>query len=50
MCGLVSPQMRHGVKLLGRNADWVHTPIHIEVSRASKSAIDAIERAGGSVT
>ncbi|KAF2123164.1 ribosomal protein L18e/L15P [Lophiotrema nucula] len=40
----------HGVKLLGRNANQLKTPINIVVSRASTSAIAAIEALGGSVT
>lgn len=32
-----------------QNAETLHTPIHITVSRASSSAIAAIEAAGGSV-
>ncbi|KAF8320083.1 ribosomal protein L15 [Clavulina sp. PMI_390] len=38
-----------GVKLLGDGALELSSPIHIVVSRASKSAIAAIEKAGGSV-
>jgi len=41
--------VKHGVKLLGGGADKLKTPLRLEVSRASKSAIDAIERAGGEV-
>ena len=37
----------HGVKLLGRG--HIKTPVRIEVTRASKSAIEAIEAAGGTV-
>ena len=37
----------HGVKLLGRG--HITTPVNIEVTRASKSAIEAIEAAGGTV-
>lgn len=39
-----------GVKLLGRDASKLKTPIHIVVSRASQSAIQAVEAVGGSVT
>mmetsp|Transcript_7603 Transcript_7603/g.9472 ORF Transcript_7603/g.9472 Transcript_7603/m.9472 type:complete len:242 (-) Transcript_7603:279-1004(-) len=46
--GLVS-RVKHGVKLLGDGALEFHSKIDIEVSRASKSAIGAIERAGGTV-
>ncbi|KAF2452154.1 hypothetical protein P171DRAFT_426537 [Karstenula rhodostoma CBS 690.94] len=41
---------RHGVKLLGRNADQLTSAIHIVVSRASATAIARIEALGGSVT
>lgn len=44
-------QTKEGVKLLGRGGDNIlKQPIHIVVSRASASAIAAIEAAGGSVT
>ncbi|KAF9923166.1 YmL10 [Mortierella alpina] len=39
-----------GVKLLGDGKADFKTPIHIEVSRASKSAIKAIEACGGKIT
>ncbi|KAF1815278.1 50S ribosomal subunit protein L15 [Eremomyces bilateralis CBS 781.70] len=39
-----------GIKLLGRNSTALRSPIHITVSRASSSAIAAVERAGGTVT
>ena len=42
--------VKDGVKLLGRGAPELKEPIHIVVSRASKSAIAAIEALGGSVT
>jgi large subunit ribosomal protein L15 len=41
--------IKDGVKLLGDGADRFKTPVNITVSRASKSAIEAIERAGGKV-
>ncbi|RHZ55619.1 hypothetical protein CDV55_100386 [Aspergillus turcosus] len=47
-------QTKDGVKLLGRGAsaegNVLKQPIHIVVSRASASAIAAVEAAGGSVT
>lgn len=46
--GLVST-VRDGVKLLGRNASSLTTPVHVCVSRASASAIAAVEAAGGTV-
>lgn len=42
--------IKDGVKLLGDGADKFKTPIEITVSRASTSAIEAIEKAGGKVT
>jgi large subunit ribosomal protein L15 len=42
--------IKDGVKLLGRGSDTLTTPIHVVVSRASQSAIAAIEALGGSVT
>ncbi|BCR86301.1 mitochondrial 54S ribosomal protein uL15m [Aspergillus chevalieri] len=44
-------QPKEGVKLLGRGGEGIlKQPIHIVVSRASASAIAAVEAAGGSVT
>lgn len=43
-------RIKHGVKLLGGEKASFSTPVNIEVTRASKSAIDAVERAGGSIT
>lgn len=43
-------RVKHGIKLLARGGEHVHTPFHIEVSRASLGAIDAVEKAGGTVT
>jgi large subunit ribosomal protein L15 len=42
--------IKDGVKLLGRGSETLKTPINIIVSRASESAIAAVEAAGGSVT
>jgi large subunit ribosomal protein L15 len=39
-----------GVKILGEGASALKQPIHVVVSRASASAIGAIEAAGGTVT
>ena len=39
-----------GVKILGDGASALKQPIHVVVSRASASAIEAIEKAGGTVT
>lgn len=41
---------KEGVKLLARGAVALTSPIHIIVSRASDAAIEAVEKAGGSVT
>eukprot|EP00056_Hartaetosiga_gracilis_P020361 m.19013 g.19013 ORF g.19013 m.19013 type:complete len:207 (+) comp8388_c0_seq1:105-725(+) len=48
--GAIGKQIKHGVKLLARGNDKFIEPLHIEVSKASKSAISAVERNGGSVT
>ncbi|DBA02050.1 TPA: hypothetical protein N0F65_000297 [Lagenidium giganteum] len=49
--GLVTTsRVKHGIKLLGRNAEALSTPIDIEVSQASESAIKAVEAAGGNIT
>eukprot|EP01147_Barroeca_monosierra_P005405 gene5405-7142_t len=48
--GLIGRQVKHGVKLLARGKEKLATPIEIEVSRASKTAIEAIESVGGSIT
>ena len=42
--------MKDGIKLLGRGSATFDRPVTISVSRASTSAIEAIERAGGKVT
>lgn len=41
--------VRDGVKLMGDGAEHLRTPINIVVSRASRSAIAAVEKAGGSI-
>lgn len=43
-------RIKHGIKLLSKGAERVTSPIRIEISRASKKAIDAIEGAGGEIT
>ncbi|KAL8670608.1 MAG: hypothetical protein Q9168_004857 [Polycauliona sp. 1 TL-2023] len=43
-------QVKDGVKLLAKGSDKLTSPLHIIASRASASAIAAIEAAGGSVT
>ncbi|KAI1773652.1 hypothetical protein F4818DRAFT_449036 [Hypoxylon cercidicola] len=41
--------IKDGVKLLARGADSLKQPIDIVVSRASASAIEAVEKAGGKI-
>ena len=48
--GAVSKKTRHGVKLLGRGAADLATPLRLEVSAVSPTARAAIEAAGGTVT
>lgn len=43
-------RVKHGIKLLGKGAEHLTTPVSIEVSQASKGAIEAIEAAGGTIT
>lgn len=47
--GILS-NIRTGIKLLGDGVEKLRSPIHLEVSRASKGAISAIEAVGGTVT
>lgn len=42
--------IKDGVKLLGDGAAVFRAPIDITVSRASRTAIEAVEKAGGRVT
>lgn len=42
--------IKDGIKLLARGSTQVRSPLHIIVSRASASAIAAIEAAGGKIT
>lgn len=42
--------IKDGVKLLARGSTQIRSPLHIIVSRASTSAIAAIEAAGGTIT
>lgn len=43
-------RIKDGIKLLGNGATDFKTPIHIVVSKASQSAIAAVEAVGGTVT
>jgi large subunit ribosomal protein L15 len=48
--GAVNCKAKDGIKLLGRGGQTVlKTPINIMVSRASTSAIEAVEAAGGKI-
>jgi len=46
----VTGNIKHGVKLLAKGSERLKTPIKLNVSRASSSAIDAVEQVGGQVT
>ena len=48
--GIVGTTIKDGIKLLARGGDALKVPIDIMVSRASASAIKAIEVAGGKIT
>jgi hypothetical protein len=49
--GLIGRVAKHGVKLLADKHNYpLRTPIHIEVNKASSSAIEKVEAAGGTVT
>ncbi|CEG44147.1 ribosomal protein l15 [Plasmopara halstedii] len=48
--GLVTcSRVKHGIKLLGNGSQYFTTKLDIEVSQASKSAIEAVEANGGSI-
>ncbi len=49
VCGLVT-QLKDGIKLTAGGKEVVSVPMHLEVSQASKEAIAAIEKNGGTVT
>lgn len=42
--------IKHGIKLLSKGFERLKTPIRIDVSRSSESAIRVMEEAGGEVT
>ncbi|KAL3924533.1 MAG: hypothetical protein SGILL_000984 [Bacillariaceae sp.] len=42
--------VKNGIKLLAKGKERLTTPIHLEISRASEEAIQAVEAAGGEVT
>lgn len=47
--GAIGKQIEDGVRLMGRGAEHIQWPIHLEVSRVTVRAKEAIEAAGGSV-
>jgi len=48
--GAIAGRIKDGVTLLGGGTTWFQAKLDIEVSRASKTAIKAIERQGGKIT
>ncbi|KAK9078715.1 hypothetical protein SSX86_002772 [Deinandra increscens subsp. villosa] len=47
--GAIGKQIRDGVRLMGRGSEHIQWPIHLEVSRVTVRAKEAVEAAGGSV-
>lgn len=47
--GAIGKQIRDGVRLMGRGAEHIQWPIHLEVTRVTVRAKAAVEAAGGSV-
>lgn len=47
--GAIGKQIGDGVRLMGRGAEHIQWPIHLEVSRVTVRAKAAVEAAGGSV-
>nr|XP_027119673.1 uncharacterized protein LOC113736774 isoform X1 [Coffea arabica] len=47
--GAVGKQIGDGIRLMGRGAEHIEWPIHLEVSRVTVRAKAAVEAAGGSV-
>ncbi|GAB4847713.1 hypothetical protein Ancab_026775 [Ancistrocladus abbreviatus] len=47
--GAIGKQIGDGVRLMGRGAEQIQWPIHLEVSRVTVRAKAAVEAAGGSV-
>ncbi|KAG1327953.1 Mitochondrial/chloroplast ribosomal protein L15/L10 [Cocos nucifera] len=47
--GAIGKQIKDGVRLMGRGAEHIKWPIHLEVSRVTARAKAAVEAAGGSV-
>ncbi|KAL1565955.1 50S ribosomal protein L15-like [Salvia divinorum] len=48
-CGAIGKQIEDGVRLMGRGAEHIEWPIHLEVSRVTVRAKAAVEAAGGTV-
>ncbi|XP_041998211.1 50S ribosomal protein L15-like [Salvia splendens] len=47
--GAIGKQIEDGVRLMGRGAEQIEWPIHLEVSRVTVRAKAAVEAAGGTV-
>ncbi|KAG9457086.1 hypothetical protein H6P81_001594 [Aristolochia fimbriata] len=47
--GAIGKQIKDGVRLMGRGAEKIQWPIHLEVSRVTARAKAAVEATGGSV-
>ncbi|KAF4397140.1 hypothetical protein CsatB_027610 [Cannabis sativa] len=47
--GAIGKQIQDGVRLMGRGSDQIKWPIHLEVSRVTVRAKEAVEAAGGTV-
>ncbi|XP_022157403.1 uncharacterized protein LOC111024111 isoform X1 [Momordica charantia] len=47
--GAIGKQIQDGVRLMGRGAEHIKWPIHLEVSRVTVRAKEAVEAAGGTV-
>lgn len=45
----LAKKIKYGVKILGKGSERINYPLHIEVSDASKTVIQAVQAAGGSV-
>ncbi|KAK7825132.1 uncharacterized protein LOC112015140 [Quercus suber] len=45
----IGKQIKDGVRLMGRGAEQIKWPIHLEISRVTVRAKEAVEAAGGSV-
>ncbi|CAL4957022.1 unnamed protein product [Urochloa decumbens] len=47
--GAIGKQIKDGIRLMGRGAEEIKWPIHLEVSRSTARAKAAVEAAGGTV-